>query len=64
LTKTLTTVKIHNNSHGNHPLLPEFTILLFCSVVHQSRLSGTDREKRVFPHSKAHPGQGLGPPPS
>src|SRR6266446_4007630 len=51
LTITLTTVKINTNSHGNTPLSPEFTtvstFLLMCSS------SGTDREKRAFPHAKA-----------
>src|SRR5258707_182173 len=39
LTITLTAVKIHNNSHGNTPLLPEFTtvspFVLFCSSLEQ-----------------------------
>src|SRR5258706_15771920 len=39
LTITLTAVKIHNNSHGNTPLLPEFTtvspFVLFRSSLEQ-----------------------------
>src|SRR5260221_14758443 len=36
LTKTLTTVKIHNNSHGNHPLSPEFTTVSTFVLFHSS----------------------------
>src|SRR5258706_15497142 len=51
LTITLTTVKINTNSHGNTPLSPELTTVSTFLLMRSS--SGTDREKRAFPHAKA-----------